>query len=596
MSQNNQQTRPHESRQTPSAEDHSNGFPLSTMRHSTAHVMAHAVKDLWPEVKVAMGPAIEDGFYYDFEKETPFTPEDFEKIEARMAEIVREARPFEYAVIDRERGRELFRDQPYKLEILEEIPDTETLSTYTEGDFVDLCRGPHVDNASQVKAFKLLSIAGAYFKGDAKRPMLQRLYGTAWETQEELDAYLERLEEARKRDHKRLGKELELFTIIPEIGPGLPVWLPKGATVRRILEDYILDQERRHGYDHVYTPHLANLELYKTSGHWQHYQDGMFPPMVFDNEEVVLRPMNCPHHFMMYKQKTHSYRELPIRIAELGTMYRYEQSGELTGLSRVRSMTLNDAHIFCRPEQIKDEVKRVLRLIEEAYAKLGFVNYWYRLSLGDVDDTEKYVANTEMWAHSERVLGEVLDELGVEYRAMKGEAAFYGPKIDVQVPNVLGKDETISTIQLDFHMPERFELEYIGEDSHPHRPVVIHRGVISTMERITAFLIERYAGAFPLWLAPVQAIILPIADRHKEYGERVESELAAAGFRVKLDVRNEKTGYKIREAQLQKIPYMLIVGDREAEAGAVSVRSREEGDLGARDLKQLVADMQKELA
>lgn len=596
MSQNNQQTRPHESRQTPSAEDHSNGFPLSTMRHSTAHVMAHAVKDLWPEVKVAMGPAIEDGFYYDFEKETPFTPEDFEKIEARMAEIVREARPFEYAVIDRERGRELFRDQPYKLEILEEIPDTETLSTYTEGDFVDLCRGPHVDNAGQVKAFKLLSIAGAYFKGDAKRPMLQRLYGTAWETQEELDAYLERLEEARKRDHKRLGKELELFTIIPEIGPGLPVWLPKGATVRRILEDYILDQERRHGYDHVYTPHLANLELYKTSGHWQHYQDGMFPPMVFDNEEVVLRPMNCPHHFMMYKQKTHSYRELPIRIAELGTMYRYEQSGELTGLSRVRSMTLNDAHIFCRPEQIKDEVKRVLRLIEEAYAKLGFVNYWYRLSLGDVDDTEKYVANTEMWAHSERVLGEVLDELGVEYRAMKGEAAFYGPKIDVQVPNVLGKDETISTIQLDFHMPERFELEYIGEDSHPHRPVVIHRGVISTMERITAFLIERYAGAFPLWLAPVQAIILPIADRHKEYGERVESELAAAGFRVKLDVRNEKTGYKIREAQLQKIPYMLIVGDREAEAGAVSVRSREEGDLGARDLKQLVADMQKELA
>ncbi|MCC6485428.1 MAG: threonine--tRNA ligase, partial [Armatimonadetes bacterium] len=500
MSQNNQQVRPQESHQTPSTDDHSNGFPLSTVRHSTAHVMAHAVRDLWPEVKIAMGPAIEDGFYYDFEKDEPFTPEDFEKIEDRMAQIVREGRPFEYRVIDKEEGRQMFHDQPYKLEILEDIADGETLSTYTEGDFVDLCRGPHVDNAGQVKAFKLLSIAGAYFKGDSKRPMLQRLYGTAWDTQEELEAYLERLEEARKRDHKRLGKELELFTIIPEIGPGLPVWLPKGATVRRILEEYILDQERRHGYEHVYTPHLANLELYKTSGHWQHYQEGMFPPMVFDHEEVVLRPMNCPHHFIMYKQRVHSYRELPIRIAELGTMYRYEQSGELTGLSRVRSMTLNDAHIFCRPEQIKEEVKRVLRLIQEAYVKLGFVDYWYRLSLGDPEDTEKYVDNPEMWAQSERVLGEVLDELGVEYRAMKGEAAFYGPKIDVQVPNVLGKDETISTIQLDFHMPERFELEYIGEDSHPHRPVVIHRGVISTMERITAFLIERYAGAFPLWL------------------------------------------------------------------------------------------------
>ncbi|MEI6913591.1 MAG: threonine--tRNA ligase [Armatimonadota bacterium] len=571
------------------------GYPLSTMRHSAAHVMAHAVQDLWPGVKIAMGPPIDDGFYYDFDKDEPFSPEDFEKIEARMKQIVKEARPFEYRIISKEEGAEVFKGQPYKLEILQDIPDGDPVTTYSEGDFTDLCRGPHVNNAGEVKAFKLLSIAGAYFKGDAKRPMLQRLYATAWESKEDLQAYLERLEEARKRDHKRLGKELELFTIIPEIGPGLPVWLPKGATVRRILEEYILGQERKHGYDHVYTPIIANLELYKTSGHWQHYHESMFPPMQFDNEQVVLRPMNCPHHFMMYKQKVHSYRELPIRIAELGNMFRYEQSGELTGLSRVRSMTLNDAHIFCRPEQIKDEVKGVLLLIEEAYQKLGFTDYWYRLSLGDREDTEKYVENPEMWETSERELAEVLDELGVEYKAMKGEAAFYGPKIDVQVPNVMGKDETISTIQLDFHMPDRFELEYVGEDSQPHRPVCIHRGVISTMERIMAFLIERYAGAFPLWLAPVQAIVLPIADRHKEYGQTVTDQLNAEGFRVKLDTRNEKTGYKIREAQMQKIPYMLIVGDREQESEGVSIRSREAGDLGAKPVTEFIGQLRDEL-
>lgn len=572
-----------------------NEFPLETLRHSTAHVMAHAVQDLWPDVKIAMGPAIEDGFYYDFDKPEPFTPEDFDKIEKRMKEIVKEGRPFECEVIDRTRGEELFSGQPYKLEILQDIPDGEKVSIYREGDFVDLCRGPHVENTRQIRAFKLLSIAGAYFKGDSKRPMLQRLYGTAWRSKDELKAYLERLEEARKRDHKRLGRELELFTIIPEIGAGLPIWLPKGATVRRILEDYIVAQERRAGYQHVYTPHIANLDLYKQSGHWEHYQEGMFPPMMFENEQVVLRPMNCPHHFMMYSQRVHSYRELPIRIAELGTMYRYEQSGELTGLSRVRTMTLNDAHIFCRPEQIKEEVKTVFHLIEEAYQKLGFTDYWYRLSLGDRDDTEKYVNNPEMWEHSEKVLAETLDELGVDYKAMKGEAAFYGPKIDVQVPNVMGKDETISTIQLDFHMPERFNLEYIGEDSQPHRPVVIHRGVISTMERIVAFLIERYAGAFPMWLAPVQAVVLPIADRHKEYGEQVTRRLQDAGFRVNLDARNEKTGYKIREAQLQKVPYMLIVGDREVEAGEVSVRSRDEGDLGSEGLEAFVERMRPQL-
>lgn len=563
-------------------------FPLSTLRHSAAHVMAHAVQELWPEVKIAIGPAIEDGFYYDFEKDEPFTAEDLEKIEKRMKEIVKKRHSFVYQEVTRAEAEERFQNQPYKLEILKDIPEDETVSFYTDGEFTDLCRGPHVPHTGYVKVFKLLNIAGAYFKGDSKYPMLQRIYGTAWNTKDELADYLHRLEEARKRDHKRLGRELELFTLIPEIGPGLPVWLPKGATVRRLLEEYILEQERKRGYLHVYTPVVANVQLYEISGHWQHYKESMFPPMEFDNERLVLRPMNCPHHFMMYKEKLHSYRELPIRVAELGNMYRYEQSGELSGLSRVRSMTLNDAHIFCTVEQIQQEVASVLEMIDEAYKKLGFTDYWYRLSLRDPENKEKYVDNDEMWDVAEDILKKTLDAAGLEYTAMKGEAAFYGPKIDVQVPNVMGKDETISTVQLDFHMPNRFDLEYIGEDGQAHRPVVIHRGVISTMERIMAFLIERYAGAFPVWLSPVQAVVLPIADRHHEYAEKVYNALISAGFRAKLDRRNEKTGYKIREAQLQKIPYMLVVGDREEETEAVSVRSRDQGDLGAQPLEDFI--------
>ena len=569
--------------------------PLSTLRHSAAHVMAHAVQELWPGVKIAIGPAIEDGFYYDFDKGEPFTTADLEAIENRMREIVEARHPFERTEVSREEARSLFEGQPYKIELIDDLPDGEQITTYTDGSFVDLCRGPHVANTGDVKVFKLLSVAGAYWRGDSSRPMLQRIYGTAFETQEELEQYLERVEEARKRDHKRLGRELELFAIIPEIGAGLPVWLPKGATVRRVLEDYIVKREVAAGYQHVYTPHLGSQRLYEISGHWEHYQDGMYPPMEFDNERLVLRPMNCPHHFMMYRQSVHSYRELPIRLAELGMMYRYELSGELTGLSRVRAMTLNDAHIFCRPEQIQDEVRGVLDLIDEAYKKLGFEEYWYRLSLRDSSDTEKYASNDEMWDLAEDVLSKTLDEVGIEYETARGEAAFYGPKIDVQVPNVMGKDETISTIQLDFHLPERFELEYIGEDNKPHRPVVIHRGVISTMERIVAFLIERYAGAFPLWLAPVQAVVLPIADRHAGYGEKVTERLKAAGFRANLDSRNEKTGCKIRTAQLQKIPYMLIVGDREAESESVSIRSRDEGDLGAKPLSEFIAENQDRL-
>jgi threonyl-tRNA synthetase len=570
---------------------------LNRLRHSAAHVMAQAVKHLFPEAKVTIGPPTADGFYYDFDKPTPFTPEDLAQIEAEMLRCIQADYPFERRPISKPEALALFTqmEEPYKVEMISETPDDEPMSVYQQGDFVDWCRGPHVGRTGEIGAFKLLNVAGAYWRGDEHNKMLQRIYGTAFFTQEELDDFLHRLEEARRRDHRKLGRELELFTIIPEIGAGLPVWLPKGATVRRVLEEYILERERQAGYQHVYTPHLAKVDLYKLSGHWDHYREAMFPPMELEHEQVVLRPMNCPHHFMIYKQKAHSYRELPIRIGELGTMYRFEKSGELAGLARVRSMTLNDAHIFCRPEQIQQEVTGVVRLIQEVYQKLGFKDYWYRLSLRDPADTEKYVANDEMWNRAESMLAQALDDLGLTYRAMTGEAAFYGPKIDVQVPNVMGKDETISTVQLDFVMPERFDLEYVGEDSQKHRPVVIHRGVVSTLERILAFLIEHYAGAFPLWLAPVQMRLLPIADRHLEYSQSVAGRLREAGLRVEVDERNEKVGYKIREAQLQKIPYMLVVGDKEASAGTVAVRSRDAGDLGPRPVEELLQQARAEL-
>jgi len=570
---------------------------LQRLRHSTAHVMAQAVKHLFPKAKVTIGPPTADGFYYDFDKPTPFTPEDLAQIEAEMCRCIQADYPFERRPISKPEALALFTqmEEPYKVEMISETPDDEPMSVYQQGDFVDWCRGPHVSRTGEIGAFKLLNVAGAYWRGDEHNKMLQRIYGTAFFTQEQLDDFLHRLEEARRRDHRKLGRELELFTFIPEIGAGLPVWLPKGATVRRVLEEYILERERQAGYQHVYTPHLAKVDLYKLSGHWDHYREAMFPPMELEHEQVVLRPMNCPHHFMIYKQKAHSYRELPIRIGELGTMYRFEKSGELAGLARVRSMTLNDAHIFCRPEQIQQEVTGVVRLIQEVYQKLGFREYWYRLSLRDPADTEKYVANDEMWDRAESMLAQALDDLGLTYRAMTGEAAFYGPKIDVQVPNVMGKDETISTVQLDFVMPERFDLEYVGEDSQKHRPVVIHRGVVSTLERILAFLIEHYAGAFPLWLAPVQMRLLPIADRHLEYSQSVAGRLREAGLRVEVDERNEKVGYKIREAQLQKIPYMLVVGDKEASAGTVAVRSRDAGDLGPRPVEELLQQARAEL-
>ncbi len=564
--------------------------PIQRMRHSAAHVMAEAVQSIFPNARFAIGPAIEDGFYYDMELPRALTPDDFPEIERRMAESIAQNHPFIQSKWPREQALEYFKahNQPYKVEIIENLPDAE-VGIYQQGPFLDLCRGPHVESTGQIGPFKLMRVAGAYWRGDEHRPMLQRLYGTAWFTQAELDAYLERLEEAKKRDHRKLGKDLDLFMISEDVGAGLPLWLPKGATIRRLLEEYILGVERAQGYQHVYTPQLAKLDLYKTSGHWEHYHDSMYPPMEMDSgEELVLRPMNCPHHIQIYKQKMRSYRDLPIRLAELGTMYRLEKSGELAGLSRVRAMTLNDAHIFCTPEQMLSEFIKVVRLIQDAYKVMGFERYSYRLSLRDPNDKEKFVDNEDMWQRSEAALRQALDQLGVQYYEGIGDAAFYGPKLDVQVANVLGKDETISTVQLDFTMPERFELEYIGEDGQAHRPVMIHRGVLSTMERFMAFLIENYAGNFPVWLSPVQAMIIPIADRHLAYAEEAARKLHAAGLRVEVDSRSERMNAKVRDAQLQKIPYMLVVGDREASEGAVALRLRSNENLGAVPLAEFI--------
>ena len=447
------------------------------------------------------------------------------------------------------------------------------MSIYEQGEFFDLCRGIHVPSTGKLKEFKLLSIAGAYWRGNSDNKMLQRIYGTAFFKKEELKQHLHMLEEAKERDHRKIGKELNLFTNSQKVGQGLPLWLPKGSTIRRVIERYIVDKEERLGYQHVYTPVLGSVELYKTSGHWDHYQDSMFPTMSMDNEDLVLRPMNCPHHMMIYKNGIHSYRNLPLRLAELGTMHRYEMSGALSGLQRVRGMTLNDAHIFVRPDQIKDELKRVINLIIEVYKDFNITDYTWRLSYRDPEDTEKYFDDDDMWERAQFMLKEAMDEMGLPYTEEEGEAAFYGPKLDVQVKTAIGMEETLSTAQLDFLLPERFDLTYIGEDGKQHRPVVIHRGVVSTMERFVAFLIEEYKGAFPTWLAPIQVELIPVSpDVHFDYAEDVKEKLAMAGFRVDVDSRDEKLGYKIREAQVQKVPYMLVLGDREMETGEVNVR------------------------
>ena len=565
--------------------------------HSTAHLLAQAVRELFPDAKLAIGPPIEDGFYYDFDIGRPFTPEDLEAIEARMRELAKRNEPIERIAVRRNEAVRAFQSggEKYKAELLEGIPD-DPVSFYRQDGFQDMCRGPHLPSTGWIKAVKLLSTSGAYWRGDEHREMLQRIYGISFPTREELDAYLARLEEAKRRDHRKLGRELQLFASVEEVGQGLPLWLPRGATVRRVLERYIIDLEEGVGYDHVHTPDLANTQLYKISGHWDHYRENMYPPMKVDNEELVLRPMNCPHHIMIYKNQQHSYRDLPVRIAELGNMYRYERSGVLSGLARVRGMTLNDAHIFCRPDQLTDEFMAVVRLIQRVYEDLGFREYWYRVSLRDPADRAKFVQNDAMWDLAEHKLREAMIALGLRFVEAKGEASFYGPKLDVQVPNVMGKDETISTVQIDFYLPERFGLEYIGEDSQPHRPVMIHRGVISTLERMMAFLIELYAGAFPLWLAPEQVRVLPIADRHLAYARRVQDALRGAGIRAGVDASSERTGHKIREAQLMKVPYMLVVGNREEEQETVAVRSRGGGDEGAVPLAALTDRLVTEIA
>ncbi|TKC15758.1 threonine--tRNA ligase [Robertmurraya kyonggiensis] len=548
---------------------------LEVLRHSTAHLMAQAIKRLYKNVKLGVGPVIEGGFYYDIDLEESITPEDLPLIEKEMKKIINENIEVVRKEVSRDEAIQLYKEigDEYKLELIDAIPADEKVTIYEQGDFFDLCRGVHVPSTGKIKEFKLLSIAGAYWRGDSKNKMLQRIYGTAFFQKADLDEHLRLLEEAKERDHRKIGKELKLFTNNQLVGQGLPLWLPKGATIRRIIERYIVDKEVRLGYDHVYTPIMGSVDLYKTSGHWDHYHEDMFPPMEMDNEQLVLRPMNCPHHMMVYKQGIHSYRELPIRIAELGTMHRYEMSGALSGLQRVRGMTLNDAHVFVRPDQIKDEFKRVVNLTLEVYKDFNITDYTFRLSYRDPQDTEKYFDDDAMWEKAQTMLKEAMDELGLDYYEAEGEAAFYGPKLDVQVKTALGKDETLSTVQLDFLLPERFDLTYVGEDGKQHRPVVIHRGVVSTMERFVAFLIEEYKGAFPTWLAPVQVQVIPVSpDVHFDYAKQVVEQLKAQGFRVELDDRNEKMGYKIREAQIQKIPYMLVVGDNEVAENAVNVR------------------------
>jgi threonyl-tRNA synthetase len=545
------------------------------LNHSTAHLLAQAVRSIYPNACFGVGPSIEEGFYYDNDLgDVKFTDEMLPEIEKKMAERAKQGFAIQGREVSYEEAKVIFKQDPYKLELIEGLKD-EKISVYQQGDFIDLCRGGHVSNTKEIKYFKLLNLAGAYWRGNSDNKMLSRVYGVAFFTKEALDAHLHMLEERKQRDHRKIGKELDLFLISKEVGSGLGFWLKNGATIRRIIERYITDKEISLGYEHVYTPIMANVELYKTSGHWSHYKDSMFPPMdMGDGELLVLRPMNCPHHMIIYKNEVHSYKELPIRIAELGMMHRYEKSGALSGLQRVREMTLNDAHIFVRPDQIKDEFKRTVDLLLNVYKDFNINDYKFRLSYRDPENKEKYFDDDQMWEHAQQELKEVMDELGMPYFEAIGEAAFYGPKLDVQVKTALGNDETLSTIQIDFLLPRRFELTYVGEDGKNDQvPVVIHRGIVSTMERFVAFLIEEYKGAFPLWLSPVQAKILPVnLNFHQDYAIEVQKQLQAHGFRVDVDLRNEKLGYKIREAQTKKIPLQLVIGDKEKEQLGVTYR------------------------
>jgi threonyl-tRNA synthetase len=550
---------------------------LDILRHSTAHLMAKAVMDIYgPDLKIAIGPSIDDGFYYDFDRKTPFTPEDFEAIEARMLETVRGGIPFEREVVSRAEAIELFekKGEMYKVELIKEIED-DTVSLYQLGDFVDLCRGPHVPNSSFLQVYKLIKVAGAYWRGDEKNAMLQRLYGTAFADKKMLKKYLNDLEEAKKRDHRKLGKELNLFTISDQVGPGLILWQPKGALLRKLIEDYWKDEHYKHDYELLYTPHIAKLDLWKTSGHLDFYNENMFSSMDIDEVQYQLKPMNCPFHIAIYNSQMRSYREFPLRWCELGTVYRYERTGVLHGLMRVRGFTQDDAHIFCRPDQLEDEISNILELNLKILETFGFDQYDIYLSTRP----EKYVGSDEHWEKSTDALKQALEKRGLEYQLDPGEGVFYGPKIDIKIKDVLGRSWQCSTIQVDFNLPERFEVNYIGEDGKEHQPIMIHRALMGSLERFIGVLIENYAGAFPIWLAPVQARIMNITDAQSEYCEKVYRELRQSGIRIEKDLRNEKLNYKIREAQLTKIPYMLVIGDREVKSDTVTVRERSGNNL-----------------
>jgi len=563
--------------------------------HTTSHIMAQAVKRLFPDVKLAIGPSIENGFYYDFDTDTPFTEEDKQKIEEEMKKIIKEDISIERFSLPRNEALDLMKNELYKVELIKDLPEGEEISFYKQGEFTDLCAGPHLESTGKVNAVKILSSSGAYWRGSEKNKMLQRIYAISFPKQSGLEEYIKELEEAKQRDHRKIGKELELFMTHPLVGAGLPMYLPNGATVRRLLERYIQDKEVKMGYKHVYTPSMANVDLYKTSGHWDHYKEDMFPVIKMDTEELVLRPMNCPHHMLIYKNRMHSYKELPIRIGELAHDFRFEDSGSVCGLERVREMCQNDAHLFVRPDQIKEEFGKVVDLILEVYKDFGFTDYTFRLSLRDKNNKEKYFDDDDMWEMAERELRDILVESGLNFYEAEGEAAFYGPKLDVQIKTAVGHDVTISTCQLDFLLPQRFELEYIGEDGAAHRPVVIHRAILGTFDRFLAFLIEETKGAFPLWLAPTQVKILPITDNQIGYALNVKTELEKMGIRVELDDRNEKIGYKIREAQMQKVPYMLVLGEKEVQENLVSVRSRKDGDIGQISIEEFKNKIKEEI-
>ncbi len=566
---------------------------LYRIRHSTAHIMAQAVMEMFPgEAKIAIGPPIEDGFYYDFDLPRPLTPEDLESVEARMMEIIAGDFEFQREVLSAEDAQERFADQPYKIELIEgleaggmdeygePIEEKPEISIYTHDIFTDLCRGPHVESTKKInpKAVKLLNVAGAYWRGDEKRPMLQRIYGTAWASADELDQYLWKLEEAKKRDHRRLGKELDLYSVSDAVGPGLILWHPKGGMVRKLAEDYARDEHEKGGYEFVYSPHIGKAQLWETSGHLDWYQDGMYAPLDIEGQQYYLKPMNCPFHVQIYKSRTRSYRDLPLRYAEWGTVYRYERSGVLHGLLRVRGFTQDDAHLFCRPDQMPEEIDRVLDFSLNILRAFGFENFQAYLS---TRNPEKAAGRPEDWEGPTEALRNSLERVGVPYEIDEGEAVFYGPKIDLKLNDALGREWQLTTIQFDFILPDRFDMAYIGEDGQEHRPYMIHRALFGSMERFMGVLIEHFAGAFPTWLAPIQATLIPIADRHVEYAEKVAAQLREAGVRVDVDQRSERMNAKIRDAQLQKIPYMLVVGDREAEAEQVAVRMRSGEDLGA---------------